>query len=282
MANFQVALVIGSGSVKSAASIGLYKVLQREGIETSMIVGCSGGSIYAAMIALGLPPEKIAERSAQLWTREVTARRNGRSLWQILLPDMFGFDESFGTVDDTLVMQRLRAAFGDAKIEDAKVPLYITATDFEHGEQVVLHRGGLVDAIRGSIGIPYIFKAHRVDGRLLVDGYLSDPLPIGVAIKEGANVILAMGFESPFQGKINSLMRYTFQMSSIMSNNLLKANYAFHSLAHHSEILPILPQFDQHVGLFDTDKIPYVIEQGERVANEQLPYLKKLLASEQA
>jgi NTE family protein len=274
----RVALVIGSGSVKCAAAIGLQKVLQREGIEIGMVVGTSGGSIYAALIALGTAPEQAAAMSAQLWTRDVTAKHNNRSLWQILLPNVFGFDENFGTVDDTIVMQRLRAAYGDAKIEDAKIPLYLTATDFENGEQVVLTQGSLVDAIRGSIAIPYIFKAHRVNGRLLVDGYLTDPMPFGVAIKENANVILAMGFESPYQGKINALMRYTFQVSSIMSNNLLKANYAFHSLAHHGEVLPILPQFNQHIGLFDTDKIPYIIQAGERAAEEQLPYLKKLLA----
>lgn len=280
MANQQkrVALVIGSGSVKCAAAIGLQKALQREGIEIGMIVGTSGGAIYAALIAMGLSPEQTAETSSRLWTREVTAKHNRRALWQILLPNVFGFDENFGTVDDALVMERLRAAYGENNIEDTKIPLYITATDFETGEQVVLTKGRTADAVRASLAIPYIFKAHRVDGRMLVDGYLTDPMPVGVAIKENANVILAMGFESPYQGKINALMRYTFQMSSIMSNNLLKANYAFHSLAHYGEVLPILPQFHQHIGLFDTDKIPYIIEQGERAAQEQMPYLKKLLA----
>lgn len=281
MANEQkkVALVIGSGSVKSAAAIGLHKALTAENIEVEMLVGCSGGSIYAALIALGNSPEQAQEKSMRLWTHEVTSKHNTRSLWQILLPNVFGFNETFGTVDDTIVMERLRAAFGDAKIEDAKIPLYLTATDFEHGGQVVIHKGSMVDAVRGSIAIPYIFKAHRVDGALLVDGYLSDPMPVGVAIKEGANIILAMGFESPYQGKLNSLMRYTFQVSSIMSNNLLKANYAFHSMAHHGEVMPMLPQFNQHIGLFDTDKIPYIIEEGEKAAKEQMPYLKKLLAS---
>lgn len=274
----RVALVIGSGSVKCAAAIGLQKALQREGIEIGMIVGTSGGAIYAALIAMGLSPEQAAETSSRLWTREVTAKHNRRALWQILLPNVFGFDENFGTVDDALVMERLRAAFGENNIEDTKIPLYITATDFENGEQVVLTKGRIADAVRASLAIPYIFKAHRVDGRMLVDGYLTDPMPIGVAIKENANVILAMGFESPYQGKINALMRYTFQMSSIMSNNLLKANYAFHSLAHHGEVLPILPQFQQRIGLFDTDKIPYIIEQGEHAAQEQMPYLKRLLA----
>jgi NTE family protein len=273
----KVALVIGSGSVKSAAAVGLQKALARAGIGIDLIVGCSGGSMYAALMAEDYPPEQIAGISMRLWTRDVTAKRLPRALWQILLPNVFGFDESFGMVDDARVMERFYAAYGDRKIEDTKIPLYLTATDFETGEQVVMTRGRLVDAIRGSIAIPYIFKAHRVDGRLLVDGYLSDPMPVGVAIKEGANIILAMGFEAPYQGKLNSLLRYTFQVSSVMSNNLLKANYAFHSLAHHSEVIPIIPQFNQRIGLFDTEKIPYVIEEGERAAEEQLPYIQKLI-----
>lgn len=138
--------------------------------------------------------------------------------------------------------------------------------------------GNLVDAIRASIAMPYIFKPHRVGKRLLVDGYLSDPMPVGVAIKNGADVILAMGFESPYQMRMNSLMRFSFQVSSIMSNNLLKANYAFHSMAHYSEVISIIPEFKQRIGLFDTEKIPDIIAEGERAAEEQLPYLKRLLA----
>jgi len=275
----KVALVIGSGSVKCAAAIGLHRTLVREGIELEMVVGCSGGALYAASIALGHSSEESRELSMRLWTREVTARRNSRSLWQILIPKLFGFNETFGTVDDTLVMERFQAAFGDRKLEDTKIPLYVTATDFETGDQVILTQGRMVDALRGSIAIPYIFRAHRVDGRLLVDGYLSDPMPVGVAIREGADVILTMGFESPFQENIDSLMRYTFQVSSIMSNNLLKSNFAFHQLAHHGEVIPILPKFNQRIRLFDTDKIPYIIEEGQRAAEEQMPYLKELLGT---
>jgi len=280
MANQQtrVALVIGSGGVKCAAALGLYKALKREGIEIGMMVGAGVGVIYAALLALGLAPEQMADMGAQLWSHALTAKHKRRALWQILLPNVFGFDENFGTVDDTLLWERLRAAYGDAKIENTIIPLYIAATDFHNGEQVVLTQGNIVDAVRASLAIPYIFQAHRVDGRLLVDGSLSDPLPIGVAIKENANVILTLGFESPYQGKINALMRYSFQVSSVMSNNLLKANYAFHALAHHGEILPIRPQFQQHVGLFDTDKIPAIIAAGERAMEEQMPYLNKVLA----
>jgi NTE family protein len=116
-----------------------------------------------------------------------------------------------------------------------------------------------------------------VDGRFLIDGYQSDPLPIGVAIKEGADVIIALGFESPYQEQITSLMRYNFQISSVTSNNLLKTNFSFHNLAHHSEIIPILPEFKHRIKLFDTNKLPYVIEEGGRAAEDQLPYIKELL-----
>lgn len=273
----RLALVIGSGSVKCAAALGLLRVLQREGLEPDIVVGCSGGSLYAVAIALGLDAQTITEMTQRLWTREITGRRRRRAWLQIVLPGLFGFDERFGMVDDTLVMKRLRAAFGEKRFADTQLPLYIVATDFSDGEQVVLQEGSLVDAIRASIAIPYIFEPHKVGDRLLVDGYLSDPMPVGVAIKEGAGVILAMGFDSPYQSRINSLARYSFQLSSIMSNNLFKANFAFHNLAHHSEIIPIIPEFKERIRLFDTQKIPYIIEKGEQAMEAQLPYLRRLL-----
>ena len=133
-------------------------------------------------------------------------------------------------------------------------------------------------AIRASIAIPYVFRPWSVNGRMLVDGFMSDPMPVGVAIKQGANIIVTMGFESPLQPKINSPIRFAFQLSSITSNNLLKSNFAFYNLAHHAEILPIIPEFKDRIHLFDTDKIPYVIEEGERAAERQIPYLRRLLA----
>ena len=274
----RIAVVIGSGSVKCAAAIGLFKVLQREGIPVDMVVGCSGGAIYAAMLALGNDAPTAERKTRELWTRDITRKRNTRALLRAVLPQVFGFDERFGLVDDRRVLQRLREGFGEARFADARIPLHLTATDFHTGEQVVFSSGPVVEAIRASIAIPYIFEPWRVGDRVLVDGFLSDPMPIGVAIREGADVIVTMGFESPYQTNISSALRFAFQLSSITSNNLLKANYAFHNLAHHHEILPIIPQFRHKIHLFDTDRIPYVIEEGEKAAEKQIPYLRELVA----
>ena len=273
----RIALVIGSGSVKCAAALGLMKVLTRENIELDMVVGCSGGSIYASLIALGWSVERATESTLKMWTSEVTSKRSTRAVLQLALPWLFKFDETFGLIDDSIINRRLRDGYEGAAFADTKIPLFMTATDLYSGEQTVLSDGSIAEAVRASISIPYIFPPKKLNGRFLIDGYQSDPLPIGVAIKEGADIIIAMGFESPYQEHISSLMRYNFQVSSITSNNLLKTNYAFHNLAHHSEIIPILPEFKQAIKLFDTGKIPYVIEEGERAAEKQLPFIKKLL-----
>ena len=277
----RVAIVIGSGSVKCAAALGLCNVLQREGIDIDMFVGCSAGSIYASVLATGRDTATAAEMTKQLWTREVTGQRNRMALLKAMMPRLFGFSEKFGLRRDDLVMDRLRRAFGDSRIEDAKTKLFITATDFNSGDQAVLSSGSIADAIRASIAIPYIFEPYPIDGKLLIDGFMSDPLPVGVAIREGAQVIIAMGFESPYQSSVKSVGRFSFQLSSIMTNNLLKSRFAFHNLAHHAELLLVMPQFRQRIRLFDTDKIPDIIEDGERAAEEQLPYLRRVLGAEE-
>lgn len=275
----RVALVIGSGAVKCAAAIGLRRVLEREGIPVDLLVGCSGGSLYAATHALGVSLDDTEAFTKTLWTRELTTKRDTRSLLSAVFPKAFSFDGAFGMVDDAPMLRALRDIWGDATFEDAAVPLQIVATDFETGERVVLREGSVVDAVRASIAVPFVWKPWTVDGRLLCDGCLSDPMPVDVAIREGADVILTMGFEAEYPRRVSSVVKFAFQVTSVYTNNLYRANYAFHNLAHHAEILPVMPEFERRVSLFDTDRIPAVIEQGARATEEVLPYLKRLLST---
>ncbi len=274
-----VALVIGSGGVKCAAAIGLQRCMAKENIPIDLVVGCSGGSIYAAAIALGHNAREAAALTTALWTRDVTAQPDRAAMLRLVFPKLLGFTERFGLKKDNVVWERLLQGFGNRTFADCKIPLFITATDFRTGEQVTISEGRIADAVRASIAIPFAFSPWEVNGRLCVDGFLSDPLPVGVAIREGAHVIIAMGFESPYQERVTSGGRFAFQLSSIMTNNLLKASFAFHGLAHHSEVIAVIPQFSQRIRLFDTGKIPLIIDEGDAAMREQLPYLRRLLAS---
>jgi NTE family protein len=274
----RVALVIGAGSVKCAAALGLWKVLRREGIAIDMVVGCSGGSLYAAFMALGYDADDCEAMTIALWNRDVTKRRDFRSMLGAFLPKLFKFRGHFAMVHGEPVLAALKRGFGDKTFADTVLPLYIAATELATGQQATLSRGSIVDAVRASIAIPYIWSPWEVDGKLMLDGCLSAPLPVDVAIKEGADVILAMGFESPYPRRIRSATSYAFHVNSIYTNNLFRANYSFHNLAHHAEILPIVPEFGEPVNLFDTHKFKHVIACGARAAEEQLPYLRQLLA----
>jgi NTE family protein len=273
----RLALVIGSGSVKCAAALGVWKILSQEKIDIDMYVGCSGGSMFASLMALGKDVDESISNALQLWNKSVTEKRHWLSILRAIMPRVFGFNERFGMISDKRVLQGLERGFGDQTFADTSRPLRILATDFHDGEAVVIAEGKLVDAIRASICIPYIWQPWPLGDRLLIDGAYSNPMPVDVAIKERMDIILAVGFESPLPKSVKSISRFAFHLNSIQTNNLFKANYAFHSLAHHSEIVLILPQFNRPINLFSTDQIPYVIEQGELATKEQVPYIRRLL-----
>jgi len=275
----KIALVIGAGAVKCAAALGLWKVLEKENIHFDMIVGCSGGSLYATAMAMEFSLQECIENTKKLWNRSITEQRNWRALASVILPGVFKFNDQFSMMSDTPMLKSFKSVFGEKTFSDAKIPLYIMATDFETGESIAQHEGKLVDALRASVAIPYIWSAWPHNGRMLIDGAASNPLPVDVPIREGVDIILAMGFESPLPSRIKSVSRYAFYINSLMTNNLLHANFAFHNAVHHAEIISIFPEFERLIRLFDTDQIPYVIEQGEKAMMEQLGYVKRLLDS---
>jgi NTE family protein len=275
----KVALVVGAGAIKCAAAIGVHKVLEDAGIGVDLLVGCSGGAMFAAVTALGYPAAEAERLVGQMWTADVTKRRDRRAILRAFMPKLLRFDASWGMIDDTLITDRFRKVYGDRTFADAKIPFHVVAADFETGEKVVLSEGRLADAIRASIAIPFVFRPWRVGERLLIDGSLADPMPVDVAIRENATVILAIGFDNPYQRRIDSPVRFAFQVTTVMTNNLLRANFAFQNLAHHSELILILPEFEGRVNAFDTARLPHIIERGARAMQEQLDYVKQLLAA---
>ncbi len=274
--NNRLSIVIGSGGVLCAAALGLSKALRREGLTPGMAVGCSAGSIYAATIALGYDPEEAQRYTLNLFTSEVF--EGYTSNLKSALAGETRFTETSSLIDDRVMLDHLTAAFGDRTFEDTIFPLYIVATELYSGERVVISSGRIVDAIRASIAIPMIFSPWKIGNQLLVDGAVCDPLPLDVAIQQGSDVITAVGFEMPTRRRMNSYTAVTTHFNSIYMNNILKATFAFYNAVHHAEIIPILPEFEKPVGTFDTAQIPYIISQGEKAAEQHVPYIKRLAA----
>ena len=281
----RVAVVVGSGALQCAAAIGLWRVLEREGVRVDLAVGCSGGAIYAALHALGVSADEAEALTDRLWTRGVLTRPDRRAALRALLPRALGFDGRFGLVDDGPLGRALGAAFDGRTFGEAETPLRVVATDFETGDRVVLGAPGasgpatsVFDAVRASVAVPFVWRPWPVDGRLLCDGCLSDPLPVGAAVEAGADVVLAMGFEAARPRRVSTAMRFAFQVTSVYTNSLLRAGLARDRLAHGAAVVPVLPRFDRPPGLIATGRLGAVVRRGEAAAEAALPALEAALA----
>ena len=268
------AIVLGSGGVRSIAALGMVEVLVREGLQPDLVVGCSAGAMFGALIAAGHGADEAVRIATTLWSAEVTRKRRWRAIPQMLWPRLGGFDADFARRDDRLVMQRLEQAFGDVRIEALRLALRVTTTDASTGERVVLRSGSLVQALRASIALPFMFTPVHIDGRRLIDGFVADPLPVSAAAD--AHTVLALGFESPMPRRVDGPSRLLAQVTSALTNNLMQARLAEAGNGG-ARLLSIVPCLERRVGLFDTAAMPYLVEAGRRATEAALPALCALL-----
>ena len=270
------AIVLGSGGVRSIAALGMVEVLAREGLRPDLVVGCSAGAMFGALIAAGHDAEEAVRIATTLWSADVTRQRRWRAIPQMLWPRLGGFNADFALRDDRLVMQRLHQAFGDLQIESLGVALRVTTTDATTGERVVLRSGSLVQALRASIALPFMFKPVHIDGRRLIDGFVTDPLPVSAAAD--AHTVLALGFESPMPQRVDGPSRMLAQVTSALTNNLMQARLAEAS-GGGTRLLSLVPRLERRVGLFDTAAMPYLVDAGRRATEAALPAIHALLRS---
>lgn len=268
------AIVLGSGGVRSIAALGMVEVLMQHGLQPDLVVGCSAGAMFGALIAAGHDAAEAVRIATTLWSPEVTRKRRTGAIAQMLWPRLGRFDAGFALRDDSLVMQRLEQAFGSVLIEDLRLPLRVATTDAATGQRVVLSQGNLVQALRASIALPFLFAPVQIGGRQLVDGVLADPLPVSAAADAAA--VVALGFESPMPFRVDGPTRLLAQISSSMTNNLMQARLAEASQGG-ARLVRILPRLDRRVGLFDTAAMPYLVHAGRRATEAALPGILALL-----
>ncbi|MCP4403913.1 MAG: patatin-like phospholipase family protein [bacterium] len=273
----RIALVLGSGGIKCIAGIGLLKVLHREKLWPDIIVGSSGGSLFGAVFAMGEHPDRIEEKVLSMWQKKEFRDIKYFDLLKIFFPKLFRYNEMFGLFRGDRIENIFRKYFQDMSFEQSKIPLQIVATDFFSGEAVVLDKGSIAEAVRASIGIPIFFQPKKIDGQVLVDGGISNPLPVDVAIRYGVDIIIAMGFESPTYSRIDSPVKALLHLTGISSNNLLLANYAVHNMAHHYEIIMVYPELQGEFHFFDIEKIPDLIKIGEEETIAELPNIRSAI-----
>ena len=232
----RIGLALSGGGARGIAHIGVLKVLEELRVPVHCVVGTSMGSIVGGAYASGVQPAHL-ERTvlATDWDaifsdrpprEEISTRRKFDDYKTLFAPE-------FGLKDGGLVLPKgiiagvsIEAYFrvltdpavGSTSFQQLPIPFQAIATDIETGEAVVLSRGSVAQAMRASMAIPGAISPVEIEGRLLVDGGVSNNLPIDQTRKLCADVVIAVNISTPplKREEITSALTVTGQLINFL------------------------------------------------------------------
>ena len=199
-------LALGGGGARGAAHIGVIQALHQAGVRPDVIAGTSAGSTVGAMYAATLDPDWIEKRFREFIEHESFRTFNSGELLDGRNQETFLSKVTSKVKQHYMVILGLNRAYVAKReilenavdyllpvdtFEELKIPLKILVTDIHSGEDIVYESGELKEAIVQSSSIPGFFEPTHKDGRLLVDGGVTAPLPVSV-LKNITELVMAV------------------------------------------------------------------------------------------
>ncbi len=264
----KVGLALSGGGARGLAHIGVLDVLHQAGIPIDLIAGTSAGAIMGAVYASRLDTEKMLEYALD-------------PAWKKFTPMVDPTVEKSGFLKGRKIKNLLTGFIGgDLKFTDLKIPFACVATDIDTGEEVVINNGPVIDAVRASISIPGIFTVVRREGRYLVDGGLTTPVPINVVRHMGADFIIAVNVNPDVSQRMSktSTQRAKARREPNIFQILMQSFYiTTYSLARSCMLeadITIEPDLG-HTTFSDFRLAKEFIDYGREAAEEALPEIKR-------
>ncbi|MFA5309471.1 MAG: patatin-like phospholipase family protein [Dehalococcoidales bacterium] len=266
----KVGLALSGGAARGMAHVGVLDVLHEAGIPIDMIAGTSAGAVMGAVYASGMDMQKMIEKALD-------------AKWKKFTPLV---DPSFpktGLLKGAKI-KSLLASFmgGELDFKDLKIPFTCVATDIDTGEEVLMDRGPLLDALRATISVPGIFAIVERGGRYLVDGGLTTPVPVHVVKNMGADFIIAVNVNADVSDRMgkSGIKRVKKHKEPNILSILMQSFYiTTYSLARRTmEEADVIIEPDMpHIGTSDFSKAEEMIEKGRQAARAALPEIRRKL-----
>jgi len=230
------AFVLAGGGSFGAVQVGMLRALAARGVRPDMVVGASVGAINGAYFA-GAPDDEGVTRLAELWCG---LRRSEvfPLAWQGVL-GLMG-TRNFA-IDPSGLRRLLENHLPYERLEQARVPVHVVATDLISGGTVRLSEGPVVDAVLASCAIPAVFPAVKLGERYLIDGAVASNTPISVAVELGAAriIVLPTGYACAIPGPPKSAVASALHaVTLLIAHQLLLEFKQYHT---HTEIVTVPP-----------------------------------------
>ncbi|QGT99080.1 UPF0028 protein YchK [Candidatus Syntrophocurvum alkaliphilum] len=255
MKDKKVALVLGAGSAKGIAHIGVMQVLQKHNINYDLIVGTSMGAMVGGLYAAGADLNIMGKMASTM---------NTNILYDVKVPRL-------GFIAGKKITDFLNLLTKNKDFSELNLPLYVVATDLLSGEKIIIDDGSVAEAIRASISIPGIFYPVKKDGMILVDGAVTSRLPVEVAREKGADLVIAVDvtFGQPKKPEITNAVDVIMASLDILQKQI------FNEVSSQADIL-IQPSVS-HLSIRDFDKASEFINFGKVAAEEKIEEIKEKL-----
>jgi NTE family protein len=250
-----IGLALGGGFARGIAHIGVLKVLEQENIPVSVVAGTSVGALIGACYCSGLTLEQMEDVAHN--TRFTTFAR-----WTLSRCGFASNDRMISFLTRTLKCKTF---------EELRIPLGVTATDFNTGQGVVFHSGSVIDPVRASCAYPGMFLPVEIGGRYLVDGMLSHPVPTRPLREMGATRVLAVHLKGTWAN--GGAPRHLFD---VIGQSFAIAQDAMAGLWRGAADLVVEPDI-AGFGYDDFKRADDLIRVGEAAMRTALPEVRKWL-----
>jgi NTE family protein len=263
----RTAFVLSGGGSLGAVQVGMVRALYERGIRPDFWVGTSVGALNAAYLAARPPAPSSAIELARLW-------RSVRRADVFPLRPLTGFFGFFGASNFLVPAGPLRRLLERHlhldRLEHALADVHVVATDLHSGRELLLSRGPAVRAVMASVSLPGVLPPVPWEGRLLIDGGVSNNTPISHAVQLGADniYVLPAGASGELQAPPTSALGMLLHALNLMLMRHLLAE--IERLRPRARLFVVPPPCPQGVAPIDFDQSDLLVSEGWRAATSHL------------
>lgn len=290
MRKLRFGLALGGGGARGLAHIGVLKVLEEEGIPIDVIAGTSSGALIGALYACGYNASSIERKSLKFlesseykrarleFLKDEIGEESSRPIKKIVSYAKWKLIYNLSLVKLALVSEKrikaiVNSILPDKNIEDLRIPFACVSTDLTSHRELCFTKGPLREAVRASITIPGLFPPLQWEGRRLVDGGAVNLVPVDVAFKLGADLVVGVDVKGSFPRSSHQEMKTGLDV--ILRTTYISGIF-LNELRLRQADLVIRPEVG-NIHWVNFKKLYYCIKKGEEATRAKLKEINKLI-----